>query len=74
VIYNFRIGRWVHFSFKNSSLWRSNRAESIERRRERVTSRRTASALDVVLAARTSRPLRDCRFEAGVVGTVQREG
>jgi uncharacterized protein YraI len=74
VIYNFRIGRWVNFSFKNSSLWRSNRAKSIERRQERVMSRRTASALDVVLAARTSRPLRDCRSEAGTMGTVRQEG
>jgi hypothetical protein len=40
VIYNFRIGCWVHFSFKISSLGRSNRAKSkcltLERgRRER---------------------------------------
>jgi hypothetical protein len=74
VIYNFRIGRWVHFSSKNSSLWRSNRAKSFERRRERVTSRRTASALVVVLAARTPRPLRDCRSEASAVGTVRQGG
>jgi hypothetical protein len=74
VIYNFCIGRWVHFSVKNSSLGRSNRAKSFERRRERVTSRRTAPVLAVVLAVRTSRPLRDCRSEASTVGTVDREG
>jgi hypothetical protein len=28
VIYNFRIGCWVHFGFKISSLGRSNRAKS----------------------------------------------
>jgi hypothetical protein len=28
VIYNFRIGCWVHFSFKISSLGRSNKAKS----------------------------------------------
>jgi hypothetical protein len=74
VIYNFRIGRWVHFSSKNSSLWRSNRAKSFEQRRERVTSRCTTSALAVVLAARKPRPLRDCRSEASAVSTVRQGG
>jgi hypothetical protein len=74
VIYNFRIGCCVHFSFKNSSLWRSNGAKPFERRRERVTLWRTASALAVVLAVRTPRPLRDCRSEASVVGTIRQGG
>jgi hypothetical protein len=58
VIYNFRIGCWVHFSFKISSLWRSNRAKpkclTLERgRRER---RRPCRAPSVPpLYARTSR-------------------